>query len=125
MKNNFIYCVCVFSHFSRVRFFATPWTVAHQTPLSLDFPGKNTGVGCHALLQGNLPNSGIEPMSLESPALTGGFFSTSAIWEAPGWMIKAKVINSSLSMENARLMCTCLHFILSFLPSTINSATVS
>ena len=28
---------------------ATPWTVAHQAPLSSS-PGKNTGVGCHALL---------------------------------------------------------------------------
>ena len=31
-----------------------------------DSPGKNTGVGSHALLQGNLPDPGIEP---ESPAL--------------------------------------------------------
>ena len=31
-----------------------------------DFPGKNTGVGCHFLLQGNLPDPGIEP---GSPAL--------------------------------------------------------
>ena len=31
-----------------------------------DFPDKNTGVGCHALFQGNLPNPGIEP---RSPAL--------------------------------------------------------
>ena len=30
--------------------------------LPWDSPGKNTGVGCHFLLQGNLPNSGIEPM---------------------------------------------------------------
>ena len=29
----------------------TPWTVACQAPLSIDFPGKNTGVGCHFLLQ--------------------------------------------------------------------------
>ena len=29
-----------------------------------DSPGKNTGVGCHALLQGDLPNSGTEPRSL-------------------------------------------------------------
>ena len=28
-----------------------------------DFPGKNTGVGCHSLLQGNLPNPGTEPGS--------------------------------------------------------------
>ena len=32
---------------SHNQFFATPWTVAHQTPLSMGFPGKNTGVGCH------------------------------------------------------------------------------
>ena len=32
------------------------WTVARQAPLScLDFPGKNIGVGCHALLQGMFP----------------------------------------------------------------------
>ena len=35
---------------SRVRLFATPWTVAYQAPLSMDFPGKSTGVGCHYLL---------------------------------------------------------------------------
>jgi len=39
------------SHFSRVRLCATPQTAAHQAPLSLDSPGKNTGVGCHFLLQ--------------------------------------------------------------------------
>ena len=43
-------------------------------------PGKNTGECCHAL--GSLPNPGIEPMSLTSPASTGGFFTTSATWEA-------------------------------------------
>ena len=43
-------------------------------------PGKNTGVDCHDILQGNLPNPGIEPMS---PALAGGFFTASATWGAP------------------------------------------
>ena len=38
------------SHFSRVRLCATPWTATHQAPLSWDSPGKNTGVGCHFLL---------------------------------------------------------------------------
>ena len=36
-------------------------------------PGKNTGVGCHFLLQGGLPNPGIK---FTSPALAGGFFTT-------------------------------------------------
>ena len=30
---------------------------------------------------GNLPNQGIEPVSLMSPALAGGFFTTSTTWE--------------------------------------------
>ena len=49
-----------------------------------DSPGKNTGVGCHDLLQGVFleVDPEIEPMSLMSPALTGGFFTTSATSEA-------------------------------------------
>ena len=39
------------SLFSRVRPCATPEMTAHQAPLSWDSPGKNTGVGCHFLLQ--------------------------------------------------------------------------
>ena len=42
-----------------------------------DFPGKNTGVGCHSPSPGDLPDPGIEPMS---PALVGRFFTT----EPPG-----------------------------------------
>ena len=39
------------SCFSRVRLCATPWTAAHQVLRPWDSPGKNTGVGCHFLLQ--------------------------------------------------------------------------
>ena len=45
---------------------------AHQAPLSMEFSGKNIGVGCHFLLQGLSP-LGIKPMS---PALASGFFTT-------------------------------------------------
>ena len=41
--------------------FAAPWTVAHQAPLPWDSPGKNTGVSCHALLQGIFPTQGRNP----------------------------------------------------------------
>ena len=47
-----------------------------------DSPGKNTGVACHFLLQMNLPDPGVEPMSLKSSALAGRFYTTSASWEA-------------------------------------------
>ena len=38
---------------SRFRLFATPWTVAYQSPPPWDFPGKSTRVGCHFLLWGS------------------------------------------------------------------------
>ena len=39
------------SHFSSVRLCVTPQTSAHQAPRPWDSPGKNTGMGCHFLLQ--------------------------------------------------------------------------
>ena len=62
--------MCVFSH---VWLFMTPWTVACQAPLSMNFPGRNTGVGCHLLLQGIFSTQG---WNLCFPALTGWFFTT-------------------------------------------------
>ena len=45
---------------SHVRLFVTPWTVACQAPLSMEFsPGKNTGMGCHFLLQGIFLTQGL------------------------------------------------------------------
>ena len=47
-----------------------------------DSPGKNTLVGCHALLHGIFPTQGCNPLSLMPPALAGGFFTTRATPEA-------------------------------------------
>ena len=38
-----------------------PWSVAHQAPRTWNSPGKNTGVGCHAFLQGIFPTQGSNP----------------------------------------------------------------
>ena len=48
-----------------------------------DYSGKNTGVGCHGVgsISWDVPDPGIEPMSLVSPVLAGRFFTTSTIWE--------------------------------------------
>ena len=51
-------CGCVLSRFSRVRLFATLWTVARQAPLLMEFSRKETGVGCHTPLQGTFPTQG-------------------------------------------------------------------
>ena len=49
---------------SNAQLFVTLWTVAHQVPLSWDSPGKNTGAGCHALLQGIFLTQGLNPRLL-------------------------------------------------------------
>ena len=73
--------LCVLSDFSHVRLCATLWTVALQTPLSMGFSRQEYWSGLPCPSPGNLPNPGIEPMSLMSPALAGRFFTPSATWE--------------------------------------------
>ena len=57
-------CMCMLSHFSHVQLFATPWTIAPRLLCPWDSPGKNTGVGCHALLQGIFLTQGSNPYLL-------------------------------------------------------------
>ena len=59
----------------------TPWTVIHQVSLSMGFSRQEYWSGLTCLSPGNLPDPGMEPTSLISPALAGGFFITSATWE--------------------------------------------
>ena len=72
---------CMLSHFSRVWLFATPWTAAHQAPLSMGFSRQDYWSELLCSPPGDLPSPGIEPTSLMSPALPGGFFGIT--WEAP------------------------------------------
>ena len=67
------HCACMLSHFSHVRFFVTPWTVAHQAPLSIGFSRQEywSGLPCPAL--GDLPDPGIQPTSLMPLALIGDY----------------------------------------------------
>ena len=62
---------------------ATQWTLAHQASLSLGFPRQEYWSGLPFPSPGDLPDPEIEPESLMSPALAGGFFTTSTTWEAP------------------------------------------
>ena len=61
----------------------TPWTVAHQVPLSIGFSRQEYWSGLPHLPSEDLHDPGIEPESLMSPASAGGFFTTSATWEEP------------------------------------------
>ena len=60
---------------SCVQLFATPWTEAHQASLSMEFSWQEYWNGLPFPLPGDLPEPGIEPVSLPSPALAGGFLS--------------------------------------------------
>ena len=90
--------MCVLSRFSHAQLFATLWTIACQDRVS----------SVHAILQarilewvpypspGDPPNQRVEPMSLMSPALAAGFFTTSATWEVPFKQAAADAAGESL-----------------------------
>jgi len=71
--------VCVLS---RVQFFATPRTIAHQTPLSMEFSRQEHWSRLPFPTPGDFPNPEIELMPPVSPTLAGEFFTTSATWKA-------------------------------------------
>ena len=60
--------------------FVIPWTVAHQGPLLVEFSRQGYWSGLPFPSPGHLPDLGIEPVSLMSPALAGVFFTISATW---------------------------------------------
>ena len=73
----------VLSRFSHIRLFATPGTVAHQAPLSMGVSRQEYRGRLPCPPPGDLPKPEIKPLSLTSLGLAGGFFATSATWEAP------------------------------------------
>ena len=82
-------CVCARAQsLSRVRLFATLWTVGLQVLLSLRFSRREHWSGWRWPPPGDLPTLGSSLRLITSPALAGGFFPTSATWEAlssAGW----------------------------------------
>ena len=74
-------CVCVCAHMyvhtlSHVQLFVTPWTVARQAPLSMEFSRQKYWSGLLFPPTWDLLNPGIKPESLASPALAGSFLTT-------------------------------------------------
>ena len=64
-------CVCVWHRFSCVWLFVTLWTITHQAPLYMEFSRQEYWSGLPCPPSGDLPDPGIEPTSLMSPALAG------------------------------------------------------
>ena len=69
------------SRFSHVPLFSALWTVARQAPLSMGFSRQEYWRGLPCIPPGDLPNPGIEPWSLMSPALADGFFTAEPLGE--------------------------------------------
>ena len=72
-----LFCGCLLSCFSHIWLFATLWTVAHQAPWSKGFSRQAYCNGLPCPPPEDLPDPGMEPKSLTSPALAGGIFTTS------------------------------------------------
>ena len=84
------------------------WTMALKAPLSMGFPRQEYWSGLPCLPPGDLPDLGIKPASLWSPALAGGFFTTSAPCVAlvqkhvSLWKKKKKKIEENLRDKKGR-----------------------
>ena len=87
------------------------WSIVWQASLSMGFSRQEYWSGLLCLLPGDLPDPGVEPTSLTSPALTGRFFTISTTWEAPhstSVQFSRSVVSDSLwpdEFQHSRLPC--------------------
>ena len=88
-------CVCVLSRFRRVRLFATPWTVAHQAPLSMGFYRQEHWRGLPCPPPEDPPLTGIEPMS---PVLQVDSLLLSH-WGSPTWKDAQLIITREMQIR--------------------------
>ena len=88
-------CVCVLS---RIQFFATPWTVALQAPLSVGLPRQEYWSRLPFPSPNRLPNPETELMS---PAIAGGFFTTEPLVKHQSMMLYRVATSSSLPEEGS------------------------
>ena len=98
-------CVCVCVCLSRVRLFVTPWAVAHQSPLSMQFSRQEqwSGLACPSA---GYPDPGIEPWS---PAL----HTDSLLSEPPGRIYRQNAVEISqaaltLKPVTFKISCSCM-----------------
>ena len=93
------------SCFIHVRLFVTLWTVVPQAPLSMEFSRQEYWSELPRPPPGYLPDPGIKPVSLTSPASAGRFFTTDATWEVQMTVIK---IAAEISVLNVLRVCAAL-----------------
>ena len=84
---------------SRVQLFATPWTVAHQAPQSMEFSRRESWIGLTFPSPGDLPNPGIEPGSrtLQADALPSEPISSCTVWNEEIRKCKERLLRPRVS----------------------------
>ena len=99
---------------------AKSWATAHQAPLSMGFSRQEHWSGLAFPSPGDLPDPGIEPMSLMSPTLAGRYFTTLPPWEATPSYGLANSMSSIFSVHPE-----CNHFSPPLLPVLWSQPQVS
>ena len=112
--------------------FATPWTIANQAPLSMKFSRQEDCSGLPVPSPGDLPDPGIEPMSLVLPAWTGRLFNHSSTWEENNLIWRLTLLHQvSLRDEEFThcgtifLFLYCIFFLFLPFPSTLCVLSIS
>ena len=102
-------CMRSQSHSNCIQLFATPCAVARQAALSVEVSRQEYWSGLPCPPPGDLPEPGIEPASLTSPASAGRFFTTIATWEAPIRPITYKLLLYHICTD-CICVCNCSYF---------------
>ena len=100
---------CMLSHFLSVQLFATPWTVAHQAPLSIGFSRQKCRSDLPCPPPGDLPDPEIKLVSPVSPALQADFLPLSH-WGSPMFMISTYIRVLSFTTYAANIFPRLISF---------------
>ena len=104
-------CACMLSRFSHVQFSATLWTIACQAPLFMGFSRQEYWSGMLCPSPGDLPDPGIKPASLTSPALASWVLCYECHLRSPSFLIpkrKHHFTGLAWSVVSCRHICSCL-----------------
>ena len=92
-------CAYMLSCFNCIQLFVILWIVAYQLPLSQGFSRKEYWSELPCPPPGDLPDPGVDPVSLMPLALAGGFFTTGATCEARRYKLVRAKVNSVLCLQ--------------------------
>ena len=91
---------------NHVQLFVTPWTIARQAPLSMEFSRQEYWRGLPFSTPGDLPSPGMEPMSLVSPLLADRFFTTVPLGSS-NYICSTHLYFGSNDNHAQQLLCVC------------------